>query len=114
MALLESGGAPKIAAVPVTPMAAPQPVPKEWDAFARDVVKPKCSACHVEAKDKDPAKIWAKFSDLGWVGEGALKDSKLARALAGVGPEKPMPPPDGLKADLKAQAAFERLLGANP
>lgn len=90
------------------------PPPKGWDTFAREVVMRKCAACHVEARKPDPAAIWAAMAEQGWVGDGPLKDSKLARALAGTGPEKPMPPPDGLTSDPKARAAFERLLGANP
>lgn len=90
------------------------PPPKGWGDFARTVVKPKCANCHVEARKPDPNQIWAAMAASGWVGEGPLKDSKLARALNGAGPEKPMPPPMGLKSDPKAKADFERLLGATP
>jgi hypothetical protein len=54
------------------------------------------------------------MAEAGWVESGPLKDTKLIRALKGDGPEKPMPPPGGLKLDPKGKAALERLLAVNP
>lgn len=115
MVLLKSGAARDAKPAAQTAAASPAiPQPKGWEAFARDVLTVKCAACHVETRAPDPAAVWAKAVESDWVGGGPLKDSKLARALLGVGPEKPMPPPAGLKADPKAKAAFDALLKANP
>jgi glucose/arabinose dehydrogenase len=114
LVLLRSDGATKTPP-PLEPnAAATPPPPKGWDAFVREVVKVKCTTCHAEARKPDAVQIWEAMAASGWVDEGALKDSKLARALSGDGPEKPMPPPSGLKADPKAKASFERLLSENP
>jgi glucose/arabinose dehydrogenase len=114
LVLLRASGIAKAPQPTDSPPVKLSPAPPGWEAFARDVVTPKCAACHVEARKSNPVDIWAAMAEQGWVGDGPLKDSKLARALNGAGPEKPMPPPAGLKSDPKAKAAFERLLGATP
>jgi glucose/arabinose dehydrogenase len=113
MVLLKSDGTktPLASAQDAVPAAPP---PAGWDAFTAKVLKAKCAACHVEVRQDKAADIWSAMVSVGWVGEGPLKDSKLARALTGAGPEKPMPPPSGLAGDAEAMAAFNALLGANP
>lgn len=109
----DTNGSAKVVPVGPAPFVAPPP-PKGWETFARSVIKVKCAMCHAEARAGSPQGIWEKMAEHGWAGEGPLKQSKIVRALTGVGPEKPMPPPGGLKMDPAAVQALQDLLAANP
>jgi hypothetical protein len=111
---LRAGGGTQPPGTARAPAAPPPPVPQGWAPFAAAVLRPKCAACHTQMGKASPDAIWAAIVAEGWAGEGPLKDTGLVRAMAGEGPEKPMPPPKGLKADPKAMQALKALLEANP
>jgi glucose/arabinose dehydrogenase len=114
MVLLSDGGVVTKSDETSADAVPPPPAPKGWASFVHAVVKPKCAVCHAEAKATSPDAIWVKMVEAGWAGDGPLKDSKLARTLLGAGPEKPMPPPAGLKTDAAGMAALKELLAENP
>lgn len=111
MVLLAGGQAGAAGPQPVTPArAAPQP--KGFAEFQSKVLKSRCGTCHAELRASDPAKAWAYIVKQGWAGSGPVKDSALVRSMEGKGPERPMPPPSGLK-HAPSLAALEAFLKAN-
>ncbi|HAJ45123.1 MAG TPA: hypothetical protein DCL54_00895, partial [Alphaproteobacteria bacterium] len=91
-----------------------RPMPDGFDTLARDLLSRKCAACHVEMRDKDPAKSWGRIVDAGWAEPGPLRQTKLIASMLGDQGHKPMPPPLGLKADAAARKLIEDFLGRNP